>query len=213
MKKATRISRGGRLYFEAAGSGDVVVLIHDNMGDRRIWDAQFNAFAERWRVIRYDARGFGRSSVPVERQPYSHHDDLAALLEHLGVNQAHVIGQSMGAGIGTDFVLAYPDMSSSLLSVGPWVSGYVSAAADDMRRQLFGEIPSILQKQGPKAVVDRIWSVPYNQRALHGLPVNDWFLGIAYDYSFWHFEHKDPVRGRSRPQLAVRWRYEYRLSL
>ncbi|MHC5025341.1 MAG: alpha/beta fold hydrolase, partial [Planctomycetota bacterium] len=53
---------GGRLSYESVGSGDAVVLIHGNMGDRRHWDAQVSALAAGYRVIRYDVRGFGESS-------------------------------------------------------------------------------------------------------------------------------------------------------
>jgi alpha-beta hydrolase superfamily lysophospholipase len=82
--------QGGRLYYESAGSGDAVVLVHGNVGDRRHWDAQFGALAVGYRVIRYDVRGFGESSLPEEGRPYSDHEDLATLLDHLGVEAAHV---------------------------------------------------------------------------------------------------------------------------
>jgi len=55
---------GGRLYYEAQGSGDPLVLVHGNAGDRRHWDLQVPALSRRFRVIRYDVRGFGKSSVP-----------------------------------------------------------------------------------------------------------------------------------------------------
>ena len=68
---------GGRLYYESAGSGAAVVLVHGNAGDRRHWDAQFRALAAGHRVVRYDVRGFGKSSLPEEGRPYSDHEDLA----------------------------------------------------------------------------------------------------------------------------------------
>lgn len=54
--------RGGRLHYEIAGTGDPIVFVHGNEGDCRHWDAQFEAFAKEFRVVRYDVRGFGRSS-------------------------------------------------------------------------------------------------------------------------------------------------------
>lgn len=121
--------RGGRLYYEAAGSGDPVVFIHGNMGDRRHWDHQFQAIANQFRVIRYDVRGFGLSSVVSDDDAYSDYEDVAALLDHLGVKSAHVVGWSMGSAIAIDFSLTHPERTTSLVSVGPWVSGYSSETA------------------------------------------------------------------------------------
>ena len=77
--------RGGRLYYESNGSGDAIVLIHGSAGDRRHWDGQFSALTNDYWVIRYDVRGFGQSSLPVEDKPYSDYEDLAILLDHLSI--------------------------------------------------------------------------------------------------------------------------------
>ena len=60
---------GARLYFELAGRGDPIVLIHGNFGDCRHWDDQFRVFAESQKVLRYDCRSFGKSSMPIEENP------------------------------------------------------------------------------------------------------------------------------------------------
>lgn len=83
------------LYYEATGAGDVVVLIHGFTLDTRMWDDQFLPFAERFRVIRYDLRGFGRSDTPTDK-PYSHARDLKALFDQLEIEQAHLVGLSKG---------------------------------------------------------------------------------------------------------------------
>jgi 3-oxoadipate enol-lactonase len=67
---------GGSLFYEAAGSGAPVILIHGGNLDRRMWDPQFELLRTKYRVVRYDARGYGRSSAVEE--PFSAHDDLAA---------------------------------------------------------------------------------------------------------------------------------------
>src|SRR3712207_6704166 len=67
-------TEGGSLYWEAAGSGAPVVLLHGGNLDRRMWDAQFEALRGSYRVIRYDARGYGRSSRA--DRPFSAHEDL-----------------------------------------------------------------------------------------------------------------------------------------
>jgi 3-oxoadipate enol-lactonase len=70
---------GTRLYYEAAGSGPALVLIHGFNLDTRMWDDQFEVFAQHYRVVRYDARGFGQSALPTD-EPYTGADDLQALL-------------------------------------------------------------------------------------------------------------------------------------
>src|SRR3712207_1103532 len=96
---------GTRLYYEVAGEGTPVALIHGFTLDTRMWDDQFLPLAAHYRVVRYDARGFGRSDLPTG-EPYSPHDDLRALLEHLGLGPAAITGLSMGGGIAADFAIA-----------------------------------------------------------------------------------------------------------
>ena len=83
---------GTRLYYELAGAGDALVLVHGFGLDRRMWDSQFTAFAEQWRVVRYDLRGFGRSAPLVAGRAYRHIDDLVALAV-LGKEDVVSIGQ------------------------------------------------------------------------------------------------------------------------
>ena len=111
----------GSLYWEAAGSGAPVILIHGGNLDRRMWDAQFDTLRHHYRVIRYDARGFGRSS-PVDR-PFRAPEDLAALLRAHRISRATLVGLSMGGGIAIDFALAHPDMVSRLVLAAPSISG------------------------------------------------------------------------------------------
>ena len=82
------------LYYEVAGTGPPLVLIHGFTLDTRMWDDQFEAFSKHYRVVRYDMRGYGQSALPVLGEDYSHVDDLRALLDHLGITKTHVIGLS-----------------------------------------------------------------------------------------------------------------------
>lgn len=109
---------GGRLYYEAAGNGETVVLIHGFTLDRRMWDNEFSQLAERFRCIRYDLRGHGKSS-PVSRR-FSQVDDLAKLLETLKVDRTHLIGLSLGGCIATDFSIAYPDRARDAVLIDPY---------------------------------------------------------------------------------------------
>ena len=112
---------GTRLYYEVAGSGEAVVLLHGLGGDTRGWDYNFGEFARHYRTIRYDMRGYGQSGAP--EQPYTHEDDLKALLDYLGISRAHIVGQSFGGEQGLNFVLAYPDRVLSFVSVAGGIAG------------------------------------------------------------------------------------------
>jgi len=113
---------GGALYYEVQGAGDAVVLIHGGLLDHRMWDEQFDSFAQRYRVVRYDVRGHGLSTGGLVAS--RDHEDLCRLLQHLGIARAHVIGLSLGGRIAVDFALQHPDMVRSVIPVGPGLSGY-----------------------------------------------------------------------------------------
>ena len=98
---------GTRLYYEMVGSGHPLVLVHGFTLDTRMWDDQFEMFAGRNQVVRYDLRGFGKSALPTT-EPYSHPDDLRALMTHLGIEHAFIIGLSLGGAVAVDFAVTYP---------------------------------------------------------------------------------------------------------
>ena len=122
----------GELSFECAGEGDAVVFLHGFGLDLRMWASQFEALQSTFRVIRYDLRGFGRSSVPPVCK-YAHEDDLQALLSHLGVTSAHVVGSSMGGRMALRFAAAYPEMVQSLVLADSALDGY--AWSDEWQRR------------------------------------------------------------------------------
>jgi pimeloyl-ACP methyl ester carboxylesterase len=107
---------GARIYYEVAGEGEPLVLVHAGIADSRMWEGQLPAFADRYRVIRHDMRGFGMTAM-VEG-PFSHHEDLRALLDSLDVERAHLVGCSMGGGAVLDFALEYPQSIGNLVLVG-----------------------------------------------------------------------------------------------
>src|SRR6516164_9757541 len=96
------------LYFETAGQGPAVVLIHGGNLDRRMWDDQFQEFAKHFQVIRYDVRTYGLSDLP--SKPFSDVEDLASLLRFLHIQKAHLVGLSLGGRIIIDFALEHPEM-------------------------------------------------------------------------------------------------------
>jgi pimeloyl-ACP methyl ester carboxylesterase len=114
--------RGGRLFYEVAGDGPALVLAHAGIADRRMWDDQFLVFAQHYRVIRFDFWGFGKSTIA--NNIFLLHQDLYELLRFLGIEQAHLMGCSLGGRVIIDLALEYPKMVNSLIVVGSGLSGY-----------------------------------------------------------------------------------------
>jgi pimeloyl-ACP methyl ester carboxylesterase len=112
---------GGELYVEHVGSGPPLVLLHGGLLDASMWDEQAERLAGSYTVIRYDARGHGRSSTPAAG--YSHADDLRALLRAEDVTKATFVGLSLGGRTLVDFALLHPTTIEALVLVAPGVSG------------------------------------------------------------------------------------------
>ena len=111
-----------RLYYETAGQGIPFVMIHAGVADNRQWNNEFAFFAKHYQVIRYDMRGYGKSE-PVDGE-FNHLDDLAAILNALGIQEpALIMGCSMGGGLAMDFALTHPDRVRALILVGSGPSG------------------------------------------------------------------------------------------
>lgn len=123
-----------KLYYEMMGEGHPLVLIHGGLLDCRMWEGQFNKFAEYYKVIRYDIRGYGKSALP--RGKYSQLKDLLGLLKFLKVEPAHIIGLSLGGTIAIDFALEYPGYVSSLILASTAPMGLRSQDDELTRRTL-----------------------------------------------------------------------------
>lgn len=110
------------IYYEEKGQGLPLIMIHGGFLDCRMWDEQFEYFASKFRVVRYDVRNHGKSkSVDVE---YKHYVDLKALMDHLKIEKTILMGLSMGGSIASDFAVNYPERMLSLILVGPGLTGY-----------------------------------------------------------------------------------------
>src|SRR5260370_9604659 len=99
---------GARLVSERTGNGQVMVLVHGFGLDMRMWDAQVAPLAARFRGVRYDCRGFGASGPFDPAVPYTHADDLLALLDHLAIGDAVLVGLSFGGRVALQTALAAP---------------------------------------------------------------------------------------------------------
>lgn len=139
---------GGSLYYETLGKGAPVILIHGGFGDRRMWDAQMEPLSQAFRVIRYDHRGFGKSSAP--DKPYSPVADLVALMEHLELKRANLVGNSMGGTLALDFVLLQPNLTGAVVVVASTAGGY-PVPEEDIKQM--NEVLGVAKDKGTSAAV------------------------------------------------------------
>jgi 3-oxoadipate enol-lactonase len=119
-------TNGARIAYDEEGSDEAVVLIHAGVANRSMWDDQVAALRDAYRVIRYDTRGYGETET--DAVDFSNRADIAALLDHLGEDAAHVVGLSRGGVIALDFTIEFPDRVRSLTVAAGGVGGYESPA-------------------------------------------------------------------------------------
>jgi pimeloyl-ACP methyl ester carboxylesterase len=132
---------GVRLYYEESGSGIPVIFVHEYAGDHRSWEPQMRHFGQRYRAITYAARGYPPSDVPADVAKYSQFraaDDIGAVLDHLGIDKAHVVGLSMGGFATLHFGFRHASRARSLVVAG---CGY--GAEPDQRARFRAEAEAI----------------------------------------------------------------------
>jgi pimeloyl-ACP methyl ester carboxylesterase len=112
---------GIALYYEESGSGTPIVFVHEFAGDWRTWEPQVRHFSRRYRCIAYNARGYPPSDVPANVERYSQQrarDDILGVLDALGIERAHIVGNSMGGFAALHFGMAYSPRALSLTVAG-----------------------------------------------------------------------------------------------
>ena len=112
---------GYRLYFEATGTGEPLVFVHEFAGDHRSWEPQLRYFGRRYQCVAFNARGYPPSDVPEGESHYSQArawQDILTIIDHFGFAQAHVVGLSMGAFATLHLGLNHPDRVRSLVVAG-----------------------------------------------------------------------------------------------
>lgn len=116
------LAGGAWLHYEVAGTGPWVTFLHPGLWDSRTWDPQFASWAGRFRMLRYDFRGYGRSSR-LDDAPFSPVRDLEALLAHVGVERTALVGCSIGGAVAIDFTLEHPDVVTALVAAATALGG------------------------------------------------------------------------------------------
>ncbi|MEI2688883.1 MAG: alpha/beta hydrolase [Anaerolineae bacterium] len=186
---------GTRLYCEEAGAGPAVVLIHGFTLDTRMWDDQFLRLAQRCRAVRYDLRGFGRSDAPTG-EPYSHVEDLRALLDQLEIEQASLIGLSKGGAVALDFALTYPQRVQALALIDTVLGGFAWSAEGSGRDELVWQEA----RRGGIPAARQSWLThPLFAPAMRQPAVAARLRQIVADYSGWHFVNTNPEQGIDPP--------------
>ncbi len=147
--------QGGELYYEIGGEGPFLVLAHAGFVDCKMWDDQFPVFAQNYRVLRYDRRGFGKSKFAPG--PFSHRRDLYQLISFVGIERAHLLGCSAGGGTLIDFALEHPEMTDSLVLVNSALGGYqFQGDPPKLFQQLFAALQANDFNQAAECAV-RLW--------------------------------------------------------
>ena len=147
---------GVRLHYEETGSGTPLVFVHEFAGDSRSWELQLGHFGRRYRAVAYNARGYPPSDIPPDPSAYSQAraaDDIAAVLDALGAETAHIVGLSMGGFATLHFGIRHPGRARSLCVAG---CGY--GAEPGVRDQFKGEADTIaatLMRDGMPAFAER----------------------------------------------------------
>ncbi|MFC5887080.1 alpha/beta hydrolase [Kitasatospora sp. CM 4170] len=127
--------RGGEVWAEdSGGDGLPLVLIHPGVGDSTIWDPVLAALDGRHRVVRYDARGYGRSPAPAVA--YTPAEDLAAVLDHFGLDRVVLVGNSMGGAASVNLTLDAPERVAGLALIVPTITGYDGFDESDLFREV-----------------------------------------------------------------------------
>lgn len=116
-----RTDDGVDLYYEITGSGVPIVLVHEFAGDMRSWEPQVRHFARHYRTVTFNARGYPPSAVPPLASSYSQMRavaDILAVMDHAGIDRAHIVGLSMGGFATLHFGLQHPGRAWSLCVAG-----------------------------------------------------------------------------------------------
>ena len=114
---------------DSGGDGPPLVMLHPGVGDSRIWEPVLAPLAARYRVIRYDARGYVESPAPTAE--FSLLRDLIAVLGHFGVARAALVGCSQGGASSLGLALAQPERVSALVLLCPGIPGFPMTAEEE----------------------------------------------------------------------------------
>lgn len=131
---------GASLYYETAGhvSSPALLLLHAGIANLRMWDPQVDALAAEHFVIRFDARGFGQTTT--EDVEFSNRDDALAVLDHLGIATATLVGCSRGGSTALDVAVERPERVTGVVTIGSGPSGFPEVELTDVEDAAFDQV-------------------------------------------------------------------------
>ena len=196
----------GKLFYADDGEGTPILMLHAGIADHTMWEPQVVAFKDRYRCIRFDNRGWGQT-VTEAGQPFTRVDDVKALLDHLGIERAVIMGCSFSGSIAVNVALLAPERTLALVPVAAGVNGFPDPGPDGYpEAPIFEEIET-LEAAGEfvKAAEmnAKVWAVgPRRPMAQGNRAVYDYVYRIVYD----HYIHP---REKGDPQPAQPNAYDY----
>lgn len=144
------------INYDVTGRGRAVVFIHGWAHNKSTWDDQVPVFSKRYRVLRYDSPGFGRSTGFSD--PSAEPLDLLVLLEALHIDHAYIVGHSRGGGVALRFAAAYPERVDALVLYGAAPTPDLPVPPDFA--ELFGSLSGIAKQHGLDSVGRLVLSSP-----------------------------------------------------
>lgn len=132
--RTERILENPAIAIDHAGEGELLVFMHGIGGNRTNWTEQVEHFSKRFHTVAWDARGYGKSDDydgPLDFSDFSR--DLNRLIEHFGVEKAHLCGLSMGGRIAQDFYALFPERVKTLTLVATF-AGFQKFSPEERKR-------------------------------------------------------------------------------
>ncbi len=142
-----------RLHYEEVGQGTPVLFVHEFAGDHRSWEPQMREFGKRYRCIAYAARGYTPSDVPADENAYSYLHvmrDCVAVLDHLKIEQAHIVGLSMGGYTTLQVALNHPHRVRSMTLAGTGSGS--ERAFTELFHKNSQELADVFEREGAASV-------------------------------------------------------------
>jgi pimeloyl-ACP methyl ester carboxylesterase len=147
---------GARIWYDEAGGGQTVLLLHGGLGDSGLWEPVVPFLAERFHTVRTDLRFFGRSTGPAA--PWSWQDDVVGVLDELEVERAALVGLSLGGRIAFDVALAHPERLWAVVGVAPGLAGHDRAPYSEEQGERYDAAEAEGDLEAAMAVDFEVWA-------------------------------------------------------
>lgn len=152
-----------KIYYEIFGKGEPIILIHAGVTDSRMWNYQIEDLSENFKVIRFDQRGFGKSSIP--ENSYNPVLDIIRLMDSCKLSKVNLVGISLGALQAIDLAIEYPERVKTLIISGTGIPDWPQPQ-DVLEKHI--EFTHYVYENGPDSAVKRILTDPFWSKSMPG---------------------------------------------